>query len=151
MRTPILCALAICANVAHAFEGESRFKLNAAGVEHTLQVSQYKLDKKGVPSFDYVYEQHAGSCRFTMSGHAVAGFEESKGKIQLEVFNPQGDDGKELPQILVYYTDGATFTLPYKGKLKQVSFDGTLTPGQLKSSCGKKSSDEISLLFKQTP
>jgi hypothetical protein len=151
MRTLIFCALALCANTSRAFDGESRFKLNTAGIEHSLQVSQYKVDKKGVPSFDYVYEQRAGNCRFTLSGHAVAGFDENKGKVELEIFNPQGDDGRALPQILVYYDDGATFTLPYKGKLKQVSFDGTLTPEQMKRSCGKKDSEQFSLLFKQTP
>jgi len=149
MRTLILCALALCASAAQAFDGESRFKLNAAGVEHSLQVSAYKVDKKGVPSFDYVYEQHAGACHFSLSGHAVAGFEENKGKVELEIFNPQGDDGKALPQILVYYDDAATFTLPYKGALKQVSFDGTLSAEQLKRSCGKKNSEQLSLVFKQ--
>lgn len=151
MRTLILCALALCANAVHAFEGEPRFKLNSGGVEHSLQVSQYKVDKKGVPSFDYVYEQRAGSCRFSVTGHAVAGFEESKGKVELEIFNPQGDDGKALPQILVYYDDTSTFTLPYKGALKQVSFDRNLSPEQLKRSCGKKDSEQLSLLFKQKP
>lgn len=149
MRILILCALALCAIAAQAFDGKSRFSLNAAGVEHSLHVSQYKVDKKGIPSFDYVYEQKAGNCRFSMAGRAVAGFEESHGKVVLEIFNPQGDDGRELPQILVYYDDAATFTLPYKGELKQVSFDGNLSPEQLKRSCGRKSSEHLSLLFKQ--
>lgn len=132
---------------SHAADAEPRFKLNSGGVEHSLRVSQYKVDNKGVPSFDYVYEQKAGSCRFSVTGHAVAGFDESKGKVQLEVFNLQDDDGKELPQVLVYYDDASTFTLPFKGALKQVSFDRTLSQEQLKSSCGSKNSAQLSLLF----
>lgn len=39
-----------------AAEGDARFKLKAGGVEHSLQVGQYQLDTRGIPSFDYVYE-----------------------------------------------------------------------------------------------
>lgn len=132
---------------SHATDAEPRFKLHSGGVEHSLRVSQYKVDNKGVPSFDYVYEQKAGSCRFSVTGHAVAGFDESRGKVELEVFNLQDDDGKALPQVLVYYDDASTFTLPYNGALKQVSFDRTLSPEQLESSCGSKESAQLSLLF----
>lgn len=132
-----------------AIEGDTRFRITSGGVEHSLQVSQYQVDKKGVPSFDYVYEQRAGSCRFSVAGHAVAGFDDSKGKVELEVHNLQDDDGKALPPILVYYDDASTFTLPYKGAPQQVSFDRTLSPEQLKRSCGKQDSDQLSLLFKQ--
>lgn len=132
-----------------ATEGDARFKLKAGGVEHSLQVSQYQLDKRGIPSFDYVYEQRAGGCRFSVTGHAVAGFDESRGKPELEVYNLQDDDGKELPPILAYYDDASTFTLPYKGAPKQVSFDHTLSPEQLKRSCGAKDNAQLSLLFNE--
>ncbi|WP_374584412.1 hypothetical protein [Pseudoduganella sp.] len=136
-------------NEKQAADAGSRFKLNSGGVEHSLQVSRYQVDNKGVPSFDYVYEQRAGSCRFSVTGHAVAGFDESKGKVELEVFNLQDDDGKPLPQILVYYDDASTFTLPFKGAPRQVSFDRTLSPEQLKRSCGSQDSAQLSLLFNE--
>lgn len=132
-----------------AIESDTRFRIISGGVEHSLQVSQYQVDKKGVPYFDYVYEQRAGSCHFSVTGHAVAGFDDSKGKVELEVHNLQDDDGKALPPILVYYDDASTFTLPYKGAPQQVSFDRTLSPEQLKRSCGKQDSELLSLLFKQ--
>ena len=58
---------------------------------------------------------------------------------------------KALPQILVYYDDAATFTLPYKGPLKQVSFDGTLSAEQLKRSCGNPLARMLAYCASATP
>lgn len=120
-----------------AVGGETRFSQTMAGVEHSLSLGRIKADKKGERSFDYVYEQRAGECRFSMNGRAV----------QVDVFNPQGDDGKELPQIVMYDSDGIALTLPLEGPPRQASFSGNLTPEQLKRSCGSKKGGELSLTF----
>lgn len=110
-----------------AIGSDARFSQTAAGVEHSLSVGRINVDKKGGRSFDYVYEQRAGECRFSMNGHAV----------EVDVFNPQGADGKELPQIVMYESDEITLTLPLDGPLRNASFEGTLSPDQAKRSCGK--------------
>jgi len=46
----------------------------------------------------------------------VAGFGEQGGKVELEVFNPQGDDGKELPQVLMFYDDVFDVELALQGR-----------------------------------
>jgi hypothetical protein len=126
----------------------SAFTLQKDGVEHTLQLSARKVDGKGVPSFDYVYEQHAGACRFSLTGHAVAGFQEKGGKVELDVFNPEDAQGRELPQILAFYDNAVTMTLPLKGALRQVTFNDQLNAEQQRASCGKKEA-KLSLLFRQ--
>ena len=116
---------------------DTRFSQTAAGVEHSLSVGRINIDKKGGRSFDYVYEQRAGECRFSMNGHAV----------EVDVFNPQGADGKELPQIVMYESDGITLTLPLDGPLRKAFFDGILSPEQAKRSCGNKNGGKLSLTF----
>jgi hypothetical protein len=134
---------------SHAFDGTPQLATRQAGAEHTLKLSHWKVDAKGVPSFDYTYEQSAGACRFTVSGHAVAGFEERNGKAVLDVFNPEDGKGKAMGQILMFYDDAVTLTLPLNGALRQVSFDDTLTDAQLPKTCLKQKDAQLSVLFQQ--
>ncbi|MQA40801.1 hypothetical protein [Rugamonas aquatica] len=150
MRNKVLfAALLLCSSLSQAFDGAPSFTTKRAGVEHTLKLSQWKVDAKGVPSFDYVYEQQAGACRFKVAGHAIAGFEEKGGKAVLEVFNPEDGKGKAMPPILMFYDEAVTLVLPLKGALQQVSFDDELSDAQLRGSCGKKTDAKLSVLFRQ--
>lgn len=141
--------LLLCSAAGQAFDGAPSFIAREGGVEHTLKLSQWKLDPKGVPSFDYVYEQQEGGCHFKLAGHAVAGFEERGGKVQLDVFNPEDGKGRALDQILMFYDDAVTMTLPLKGAPRQVSFDNELSAQQRRASCGKKKDGKVSVLFRQ--
>ncbi|KRB83572.1 hypothetical protein [Duganella sp. Root198D2] len=120
-----------------AVGGETRFSQTTAGVEHSLSLGRINIDKKGQRSFDFAYEQRAGECRFSMNGHAV----------QVDIFNPEGDDGKELPQVVMYDSEGIALTLPLDGPPRQASFTGTLAPEQAKRSCGNKNGGKVSLTF----
>lgn len=122
-----------------AIDGDTRFSQTLAGVEHSLSLSRIKIDQKGERSFEYVYEQHAGECRFSIAGHAA----------EVDVFNPQGKDGKELPAIVMYDGSAATLTLPHAGPVRQASFDADLSPEQAKRSCGSKSGGKLSLVFNE--
>jgi len=122
-----------------AIGSDTRFSQAAGGVEHALSVGRIKIDQKGERSFEYVYEQRAGECRFSIAGHAA----------EVDVFNPQGNDGKELPAIVMYDGNGATLTMPHAGPPRQVSFDAELSPEQAKRSCGSRSGRKLSLVFNQ--
>ena len=148
MKKIIVTVLLLCSGLGQAFEGTVAYATRSAGIEHKLALSHWRVDRKGVPSFDYAYEQRAGACTFKLAGRAVAGFDEQGGKIELEVFNPQGDDGKELPQILMFYDGEVTFTLPFKGAPRQVGFDDELTSAQRARSCGGRKA-KLSLLFRK--
>jgi len=120
-----------------AIGGDTRLSQTAAGVEHSLSFGRINIDKKGGRSFDYVYEQRAGECRFSMNGHAV----------QVDVVNPEGPDGKELPQLVMYESAGMTLTLPLDGPPRKAWLEGTLSPEQAKRSCGSKKGSELDLAF----
>lgn len=148
MKKYLICAALMCCGLARAFDGAPTFVLRSGGVEHTLTISAWKQDRKGVPSFDYVYEQRAGSCHFRLSGHAVAGFDEQGGKVELEVFNPESEDGRELPQILMFYDGAVSMTLPLKGAPRQAGFRDALTAAQRNQTCGAHQ-PKLALSFKR--
>jgi hypothetical protein len=122
-----------------AIDGGTHFSHTSAGVEHSLHISRIKIDQKGERSFEYAYEQRAGECRFSIAGHAA----------EVDVFNPQGKDGKEGPQIVMYDGEGATLTLPHVGPPRQVYFDSVLSPEQLKRSCGNIKGGKLALVFNE--
>ena len=122
-----------------AIDGGTHFSHTSVGVEHSLHISRIKIDQKGERSFEYAYEQRAGECRFNIAGHAA----------EVDVFNPQGKDGKEGPQIVMYDGEGATLTLPHVGPPRQVYFDSVLSPEQLKRSCGNIKGGKLALVFNE--
>jgi hypothetical protein len=119
-------------------EAGTRFTQTVAGVEHSLSIGRVNSAKKGERSFDFAYEQRAGDCRFSMNGHAV----------EVDVFNPESADGKELPPVVLYDSDGIALTLPADGPPRQVSLTAELSPEQAKRSCGGKAGRKLSLSFK---
>jgi len=133
-----------------AFDGDVKFvTADKDGLTHTLVLSQWKKDGRGVPSFEYVYEQRAGTCLFRLAGHATAGFQEEGGVLTFDVFNPEDEHGKELPQILMFYDGGVHFSLPYKGPLREVGLIDKLKPDELASTCGSKASRRLSVAFQR--
>lgn len=134
---------------AAAFDGAPTFSKTRAGVEHTLTLSHWALDAQGIPSFDYVYQQHAGTCQFRLAGRAEGITVERDGKTALEVYNPQSDDGSAAPQVVMFYDDTVTITLPYKGSLRDVGLDGTLPAAQRSQVCTKTKDKKLSIEFRR--
>ncbi|KGF78882.1 hypothetical protein IA69_27630 [Massilia sp. JS1662] len=104
---------------------------------------------KGVPSFDYVYQQHTTSCQFRLAGHVDGITEERDGKTMLEVYNPQKDDGSPATPVVMFYDDTVTITLPYKGQLRDVGISGTLTPAQRAQVCARTKDNKLSIEFRK--
>lgn len=150
LKKTALCLLLLSSGASQAFDGTLKFVTRSEGVEHTLLISHWQVDRKGVPSFDYAYRQQAGSCQFKLDGHVVADVEEHGGKAELVVFNPEDDNGKELPPIVTYSDDTVSMTLPYKGAPRQVGLSSArLTPAQHAHSCGPHRDDRLSVSFHQ--
>ncbi len=116
------------------------YSMTEKGVSYTIMLTNWSVDKRGVPSFDYSYSQKDnknGVCNYSASGRAVAGFEEDGGKITLDVYNPENADGTEGEPIL-YYSDGdKTITLPENEKKRSgfVSFESKATAGEFNKHC----------------
>ena len=149
MKKTLFYTLLLCCSLVHAFDGAPAFSTKAGGAEHTLTLSHWIRDSRGIPSFDYVYEQRAGTCRFRLAGHVVAVTGERDGKAELEVYNPQNDDGSEAPQVVAFYDDAVTVTLPYKGRLRDVDLTGTLTAAQRTQVCTKGRDKKLSVDFRK--
>jgi hypothetical protein len=146
-----LACLLTLSSVAHAFKGELSFTKSQANVEHSLKLSNWRVNKKGIPSFDYSYSQTGPGCEFRASGNIVAGFDEYDGKIELQIYNPEDERGRETGQVLLFNDDATNFTLPYKESRQagSVGFGRTLTADEQKKSCQKKS-DRLSVHFKRS-
>ena len=147
---PLALLLAAC-RASVASPPPIQFAEKHANINHTLQVDNLKMDAKGVPSFDYTYTQQSGSCKYVVKGKAVAGHEEVSGKVELEVHNPQGPDGKQAPSILNFYDGDDNFILPYKQVLKptSVTYLKILDDAARAKICDKKA-DRIEIAFKKT-
>jgi len=130
---------------AAAFDGTPTFSKKFAGVGHTLTLSRWTLDTKGNPSFDYVYQQHTTSCHFRLAGRVDGITEERDGKTMLEVYNPQNNDGGAATQVVMFFDDTVTITLPYKGDLRTVGISGTLTPAQSAQVCTSTKNNKLSI------
>jgi hypothetical protein len=149
MNKMLLPALFFCIGAAHAqgFKGTTVLTSRHAGVDHTLRLSHWHTDARGVPAFDYVYEQRAGACQFSLAGHAEAEFEEVRGKVELNVFNPQDEKGRQMPPIVAYDSDDVTFSLPYKGALRTVGLRSLMPPAMRARACDKGDDDGLTLQF----
>lgn len=141
--------LLLCGGPVQAFDGAPSFSTRAGGAEHTLTLSHWVRDNRGMPSFDYLYQQRAGACRFQLAGHVIAITGERDGKAELEVYNPQNDDGSEAPPVTMFYDDRVSMTLPYKGKIHEVGLSGTLTTALLAQVCTKRHDKKLSVDFRK--
>lgn len=147
MTKRFLYALLLCSSLAQAFPGTPKFTTRIAGVEHTLVLTHWQVDRKGIPSFDYAYEQRASTCHFQLAGHAVGLTENVKGKVELVVFNPQDDQGREMPPVVTFDSTNATLSLPFKGALHKVGLVSRLTPTQRARACAKGGDDGLWINF----
>ncbi|AMP17376.1 hypothetical protein [Collimonas pratensis] len=152
MKNPIIFILLMAASsIAFAFQGTMQFINTKSGVEQTIQLSKWSVDSRGVPSFDYAYSQKTASCKYEMSGRAIAGFEEDGKKVDLEIYNPQDAQGNEMEQILAFHDDSVTLTLPVKEKNqgKLVTFEAALAADARRKSC-VKNAENLTVVFKKT-
>jgi hypothetical protein len=136
---------------AYSFQGTVQISNSKSGVEHSIQLSKWHVDSKGVPSFNYVYSQKTASCKYEMSGRAIAGFEEDGKKVDLEVYNPQDAQGNEMEQILAFHDDSVTLTIPVKEKNqgKLVTFEAALSADARRKSC-VKNAENLTVVFKNS-
>lgn len=145
---PVACLLAAC-GARMSTAADLHFAEKLAGVSHDLRIANLKADARGVPSFDYTYRQQGPGCAFTLVGKAVAGYDDAGGKVELEVYNPQGPDGKETPPILAFHDGEANFTVARKDMLapKWITFDTMLDGSGRAKNCDRKA-DRIEVMFK---
>jgi hypothetical protein len=145
---PVACLLATCGPRMSA-AADLHFAEKLGGVSHDLRIVNLKADARGVPSFDYTYHQQGQGCAFTLAGKAVAGYDDAGGKVELEVYNPQGSDGKETPPILSFHDGEANFTVARKDMLtpKWITFDAMLDGASRAEHCDRKA-DRVEVLFK---
>ncbi|MFL6634216.1 MAG: hypothetical protein ACJ8HJ_18080 [Massilia sp.] len=144
---PVACPLAACgAHVSTA--ADLHFAEKLGGISHDLRIANLKADARGVPSFDYSYHQQRPGCGFTLAGKAVAGYDDASGKVELEVYNPQGSDGKEIPPIPAFHDGEATFTVARKDMLapKWITFDAVLNGAARAKHCDRKA-DRVEVTF----
>ena len=124
------------------------FAEKLGGVSHDLRIATLKAETPGIPSFDYTYRQQGPGCTYTLAGKAVAGYDDAGGKVELEVYNPQGADGKATPPILAFHDGEANFTVARKEMLapKWITFDTMLDDATRAKQCDKKA-DRIEIMF----
>jgi hypothetical protein len=147
---PVVLLLASCAASVTCSATDLHFVEKRSGVSHQLDIANLTMDVRGVPSFNYSYRQQGPGCTFTMAGKAVAGYDDDGGKVALEVYNPQGADGKAVPPILAFHDGGVNFTVARKEMLapKSITFDTMLDTAMRAKTCNKKA-DRIEIGFKK--
>lgn len=135
----VLLALPLAA-AAQGFTGAVNLAAKDAAATRQLTITHWQVDKRGVPSFDYRYTQAGTGCAYARAGHAVAGFDESGGQVELEVYNPQDATGKEGDPIGTFYDEanGVVFSMPVQAKAKAfwVSFEDARMKQTLGKKCG---------------
>jgi hypothetical protein len=128
------------ATAAQGFTGTVDLSARDAAATRHLTISHWRVDKRGVPSFDYRYTQDGPGCTYRREGHAVAGYDDNGDSVELEVYNPQGADGKEGAPVGAFYDEpnGVVFGMPVRGKGAEfwVSFDDPRMKKTLPATCG---------------
>ena len=155
MKKKLICAPLLCGGLAQAsgsmphFEGALRFANGAAGVRHALVISGWQVDRSGVPSFDYSYEQRAGKCRFQVSGRAVGVYDMVKGKVELAVFNPQDEHGVEMPPVVAFEDDTLSLSLRADGTPRRVALVGDPASPRWSGSCAKRDANGLRVVLRR--
>jgi hypothetical protein len=125
---------------AQAFTGTLNLSAKSVAVSRTLVMSHWQVDKRGVPSFDYRYQQSGPGCAYQRDGHAVAGFEDNGDSVELEVYNPQDAGGKAGAPITVFYDKNKpvifSMALTKKKQGVWVSFEDATMKKTLPATCG---------------
>lgn len=137
----LLLALPLAAAARNpAGSGSIKVSARDAAASRQMTIDRWQVDKRGVPSFDYRYSQTGPGCAYQRSGHAVAGFEDNGDSVELEIYNPQGADGKEGAPIGTFYDapNRVVFSMPVQGKGKAfwVSFEDPRMKKTLGAKCG---------------
>ena len=144
----ILLALPVAA-AAQGFAGTVDLDARDGGVTRHLTISQWRVDKRGVSSFDYRYLQDGPGCAYRREGHAVAGFDDNGDSVELEVHHPQGADGKEGAPIAAFYDEpnGVVFGMPVRGKGARfwVTFDDPCMKKTLPATCASSARGTVLL------
>jgi hypothetical protein len=152
MKTSLLTIVLFCtAGAAAAFSGTVDMTRRDGALTRTLSVSNWHVDKRGVPSFDFRFRQVGGGCDYQRDGHAVAGFDENDGKAELEIYSGQDDQGREGPQLMIFYAEDnrVIFSAPVRQKKAlAMSFQDEAMRKSVPKKCGLTARGE-SILFRQ--
>lgn len=142
MKKVMLSTLALCLPVCvQAVPGNVNLVRKDGAVTRTLEVSEWKVDKRGVPTFDYRYKQSGPNCAYARDGHAIAQFQDNGDSVELVVFNPQDANGKETAPIM-FFSDrdntGIFFEVSQskKGKFDWMSFSDPAMKKTTPKVCG---------------
>lgn len=144
---PAACLLAAC-GARMSTAADLHFAEKRGGISYDLRIANLKADGRGVPSFDYTYRQQGTGCAYLQAGKAVGGYDDAGGKVELEVYNPQGAEGKEAPPILAFHDGEANFTVARKEMLapRWITFDTMLDAAARARNCDKKAG-RIEIVF----
>ena len=122
------------------FTGTVNLAKTEGGAKRTLALSNWSVDKRGVPSFDYRYSQSGPECAYERSGHAIAGFDDNGGEIELQVYSGEDEQGKEGPELTMFYDhdDEVVFSMaaPTKPGHIWVSFQDAAMKKKFAQRCG---------------
>ena len=142
MKKILLVSLFLCLPACvQAFTGNVKMTRKDGAITRSLEVSQWQVDQRGVPTFDYRYKQVGPNCNYTREGHAIARFEENGGSVELVVLNPQDANGNDGPPI-TFFTDrvdtAVVFEVPQatKRKFDWVSFSDRQMKKSMAKQCG---------------
>ncbi|MES2740609.1 MAG: hypothetical protein V4754_06625 [Pseudomonadota bacterium] len=153
MKKNIVFAAVLCVSACvQAFPGTVELTRKDGEVSRTLVLSKWSVDKRGVPSFDYRYTQSGANCAYERNGHAVAGFEDNGDSVELEVYHPQDDKGKEGPPVTFFYDRDDTSVVfemekEVKNKVRKVAYADRAMKKKFANQCGLTEKSP-SLLFK---
>lgn len=141
-KTFVLAALISLSSLCHAQPLAQNYAYSKHGIAYSLAISNWVVDKRGIPSFDYVYEQKGGKdgvCDFQKSGHAVADYEEDGKNVEITVYNAQNDASMNDAEIMSYSDDngGVTFSSSYDVKKLSdyYTFEYSKTSAAFNKSC----------------
>jgi len=138
-----LCLLLLCSGATHAFDGARHYTANRKGVRHTLAIEHWKVDAKGAPTFDYVYEQHKGTCTFRLAGHAIGLTEVVHGKVALVEYPRQDSKGRDLSSIATFDGGPVALSIPADGTYSDAGVVIRYTPEQRTRACDKGNEDGL--------
>lgn len=140
MKKILLSFVPLCAaGAAMAFSGTVDMVRRDGAVTRTLSVTNWQVDKRGVPSFDFRFSQSGGGCDYRRSGHAVAGVEEYDGKTEVEIYRGQDDRGRESPPMMILYAfdNAVIFSTPVRqDKAFWMSFSDQRMRNVVPKRCG---------------
>lgn len=130
-----MCVLGMLPGLGMAFDGELKFSKKQYGMTHQITVSNWQVDKKGVPSFDYVYSHKGAACAYEIRGTAQALMEDNGKPVVIN-----SGSGAEEEQIIPFSDKTVDFAFPYKKKEvgDYLGFTQKFTPSMLKNTCVKK-------------